>query len=244
MVLPVALYGLCNCTLNWTLRAGQEDPQPESVWTETLKKSRLAIKALAEQRQLPHFFLEKPGLRLSSNRNMRFLSSFPVIGRCYLQFWNPGIIMPNILRLLVVVLALGPTASLAETIAECSVPDAMTPSFPGAAAGEEKADWRQIAHGQGVLRLVRDDAGVDLVLADSGGAVYSVRAGSGKLALTEGRQGTILHVVIERNGALDHFLFEEEAHGKGSLFWTGGAQPTGYASSHGPGSVSTKCVFL
>jgi hypothetical protein len=35
-------------TLNWSLKSGQQDPQPESFWAETIKKAVLHAKAMAE----------------------------------------------------------------------------------------------------------------------------------------------------------------------------------------------------
>lgn len=35
-------------TLNWTLKPGQHDPQPDSFWAETIKKAVLHAKMLAE----------------------------------------------------------------------------------------------------------------------------------------------------------------------------------------------------
>lgn len=140
----------------------------------------------------------------------------------------------------VMALALAPIASYGKTVAECAVPDAMIQSFPGVIAGEKGVDWRYIAHGQSTLRLIKEKAGIDLVLVDSAGATYSVLAGKGELALTEGRGGGFMHVVVTNDGALDHFLFEERERGNGSLFWSAAAQAGGRA----PVSISTVCQFL
>ena len=112
-------------------------------------------------------------------------------------------------------------AANAEVVTRCGASAGYAYYPESALVPKDKAGWRRDTVAGGSLQLIRDGANFDVVYTDSSGGTRSARSDGFQVFPVPGTPPTrhLLLGVHPTSGVVEHWLFDIDAAGRGSVIW-------------------------
>jgi len=111
------------------------------------------------------------------------------------------------------------TAAQAAIITKCGASKGYAYYFGGQAVPPGKAGWREDGISDGEFELVQSGKELDIVFTDSRGTQSKKVQGFQVFSVPQRKPGFMLVVAIHSRGVVEHYLFQLDALGAGSVVW-------------------------
>ena len=107
----------------------------------------------------------------------------------------------------------------AATITKCGASNGYAYYFGGKVVPHGRAGWREDGISDGDIQLIQSEKEIDIVFTDSRGTQSMKGQGYQVFSIPQPKPGFILVVALHSRGVVEHYLFQLDALGNGSVVW-------------------------
>ncbi len=127
------------------------------------------------------------------------------------QYWFPTLLVSALLSTI--------ATAQAAIITKCGVSKGYAYYFGGAAVPPGKAGWQKDGISGGEFQLIQDGKALDIVFNDTRGTQSKKAQGFQVFSVPQPEPGFMLVVAIHSRGVVEHYLYQLDALGNGSVVW-------------------------
>jgi len=125
-------------------------------------------------------------------------------------------VKPVVIGAVLVMLA---TSARAEIITRCGASTGYGYYFTGTVVPQSKAGWSKAEISKGEILLILAGDQPDIVFTDATGGTQSARSAGAEVMFLPAATGFKLVLLVYPKGAVDHYLFQLDHAGNGTVAW-------------------------